>query len=202
MKNLRILPSLALAVLVTGALLYLMHTLIDTGTPILDDRPSRKLADIYMPERKIENRTKEQRAEKPDSPEEPPPDFEPPAQTDFTPTQEAGNLAPPLAFDLDISLGTAISAADGEYLPVVKVNPVYPRRANSRGIEGYCIVEYTVTSNGSTRNPTAVDCAPKGVFESASIKAAARFKYKPRVVDGTPIEVPGVRNRFTFRLEN
>ena len=32
-----------------------------------------------------------------------------------------------------------------EYLPIVKVNPQYPRRAQTRGIEGYVLLEYIVT---------------------------------------------------------
>ena len=58
-----------------------------------------------------------------------------------------------------------------------------------------------MTRNGSIRDPRAVDCQPSGVFESASVKAAEKFKYKPRVVDGEPIEVAGVQNKFTYELE-
>jgi protein TonB len=47
-----------------------------------------------------------------------------------------------------------------------------------------------------------VDCSPKGIFERASVKASTKFKYKPRVVDGEPIEVAGVQNKFTYELEN
>ena len=43
------------------------------------------------------------------------------------------------------SSGFGLAPSDGEYLPIVKVQPVYPRRALSRGIEGYVIVEFTVT---------------------------------------------------------
>ena len=62
-------------------------------------------------------------------------------------------------------------------------------------------VEYTVTKTGSIRDPFAVDCSPKGIFERASLKAALKFKYKPRVVDGEAIEVAGVQNKFTYELE-
>jgi len=95
-----------------------------------------------------------------------------------------------------------VSSGDGEYLPIVKVAPIYPRRAQTRGISGYCIVEYTVTKTGSIRDPFAVDCQPKGIFERASLKASEKFKYKPRVVDGEAIEVAGVQNKFTYELEN
>ena len=50
-------------------------------------------------------------------------------------------------------------------------------------------------------DPVAVDCQPSGVFEKASVKAATKFKYKPRVVDGEAIEVAGVQNKFTYELE-
>jgi protein TonB len=59
-----------------------------------------------------------------------------------------------------------------------------------------------VTKTGSIRDPFAVDCQPKGIFERASLKASEKFKYKPRVVDGVAIEVAGVQNKFTYELEN
>ena len=45
-----------------------------------------------------------------------------------------------------------------------------------------------------------IDCQPPGVFEEASLRAALKFKYRPRVVDGLPVEVSGVRNQFVFEL--
>ena len=58
-----------------------------------------------------------------------------------------------------------------------------------------------MTTSGAIRDPVAVDCQPAGVFEKASVKAATKFKYKPRVVDGEAIEVAGVQNKFTYELE-
>ena len=110
------------------------------------------------------------------------------------------NIAPAAAVDISIST-SGMSTGDGEYLPIVKVAPIYPRRAQTRGITGYCIVEYTVTTSGAIRDPFAVDCQPSGVFDKASVKAATKFKYKPRVVDGEAIEVAGVQNKFTYELE-
>ena len=40
------------------------------------------------------------------------------------------------------------------------------------------------------------------LFERAATTAALKFKYKPRVVDGVPVAVPGVKTRITFRLED
>ena len=173
MKYLRFASSLLLAGAVTFGLLFLMMSLIDTGFIELEDKPSRRMADIYMPESSIEARVEEKRVEKPDQPDEPPPEIQPPVVDNFDLSENSIEIAPPSQLKLNISVNAGgISASDGEYLPIVKVNPVYPRRANSRGIEGYCIIEYTVTTTGSIRSPEAVDCQPKGVFEKTSLKAA------------------------------
>ena len=115
--------------------------------------------------------------------------------------QEITNEGPGLTVNFEKG-GKSLGLANGEYLPIIKVQPIYPSRARSRGIEGHCIVEYTVTQNGSTQDPKAVDCSPPGAFERASIKAVRKFKYRPRMVDGEPIEVAGVQNKFTFRLKD
>ena len=40
------------------------------------------------------------------------------------------------------------------------------------------------------------------IFEAAALEAASKFKYKPRLINGNPVAVPGVRNRITFVLDN
>ena len=199
MKSIRILIGAGLAFLVTAALFIIMPYLIETADKTLDEKPRTKLADIQMPDTKIETR-KDSKPDKPQQPEEPPPDMEQPEMEDVNPDMEVVNMAPQQSLQMTNTAG-GLSASDGEYLPIVKVAPIYPRRAQSRGVEGYCTVEYTVTKAGTTRDIAPVDCSHPGYFERASIKAAEKFKYKPRVVDGEPIEVPGIQNRFTYELE-
>lgn len=199
MNYLRALIGAGFAILTTIGLFYLMPLLIEMAEKPLDDKPAQKIADITMPEREIETNLKEAKPDKPDDPEEPPPDLEQPEVEDVEVNPDAVNMSPQLKTELSIGLGGM--GADGEYLPIVKVAPMYPRRANSRGIEGYCTVQYTVTKTGSVKDPVAVDCQPQGYFERASVKAALKFKYKPRVIDGEPIDVTGVMNRFTYELE-
>ncbi len=201
MNYLRVLIGAGLAALVTSGLFYLMPLLIEMADKTLDEAPATKIADITMPEREIETKLKEVKPDKPKEPEEPPPDLDQPDIEDVDVNPDALNMSPKVQADVNIGLGNGLGGADGEYLPIVKVAPMYPRRANSRGVEGYCIVEYTVTKNGSIRDPQAIDCQPQGYFERASIKAAEKFKYKPRVIDGEAIDVLGVQNKFTFELE-
>jgi len=196
---LRLILGALLAIPVAGGLFFIMQYLIATADPEIDDKKQRKLADIHMPEREIDTQVKEQKPDKVDDPEEPPPDLDTP-DMDMDMNTEVVNTAPQQQVAIEIS-SSGMAATDGEYLPIVKVAPIYPRRAQTRGITGYCIVEYTVTKSGSIRDPQAVDCQPSGVFERASVKAAEKFKYKPRVVDGEAIEVAGVQNKFTYELE-
>ncbi|MCX2980090.1 energy transducer TonB [Halieaceae bacterium IMCC14734] len=188
------------AVPVAGGLFFIMQYLISSADLKLDEDKIRKVADIHMPERDIDTNVAEAKPDKPDDPDEPPPDLDTP-DLDMDMNLEAVNMAPAGKMNVAIQGTGGLSASDGEYLPIVKVAPIYPRRAQSRGIEGYCIIEYVVTKSGSIRDPVAVDCQPSGIFNKASLKASLKFKYKPRVVDGEAIEVAGVQNKFTYELE-
>ena len=201
MRNspLRIIFSALLAVPVAVGLFMVMNALIARDF-VQPDIKGRKVAEIVKPEETIETNVKEQKPEKVEDPEEPPPEIQP-LEFDMDMDTNVANIAPTTSVSIELS-SSGMSSGDGEYLPIVKVAPIYPRRAQTRGITGYCIVEYTVTKTGSIRDPQPVDCQPEGVFESASVKASLKFKYKPRVVDGEPIEVAGVQNKFTYELEN
>lgn len=194
----RVIIAALVAVPVAVGLFFVMQSLIDREYE-QEEVKSRKIADIVVPNKEIEVNVKEVKPEKVEDPEEPPPDMQP-LEFDMDMDVDVVNLAPSAKVNVSIN-SSGMSSGDGEYLPIVKVAPIYPRRAQTRGLTGYCIVEYVVTKTGSIRDPIAVDCQPQGVFERASLKAAEKFKYKPRVVDGEPIEVAGVQNKFTYELE-
>ncbi len=196
-----------LSAIVTLCLLLLMSLLINNQFELPDESSAIKVAAIHMPNINIEARIEDVKPVKPQLEEAPP--LEIPA-----PGFDAPQLAPesfaingPITTDKNAARpGLALS--EGEYLPIVKVPPEYPSIALSRGIEGYCTVVYTVTKTGSTRDvqPVPGECLtkdgqPTSVFDRVSVRAASKFKYKPKVVDGKPIEVSGVKNRFTFEMK-
>ncbi len=145
---------------------------------------------------------KERKKEKPQEPEAPPPEAIEPRTDRIDPMQVSVSVSgAPVDVDMAIE-GLGLVASDGDYLPVVKIAPEYPMSALSRRIEGHCIVEYTVTQTGSVKDVVVIEARPKGVFDKTSIEAALKFKYRPRVVNGEPIEVRGVRNIFYYKLES
>ena len=190
------------AAFITLLLLTLMVSLIEFADKGLDTAKRIKLPDIHMPEVEVEIQRLIEKPEKPEVDETPPPDI---PEQDFDKIDgnaAVGNVAAlgQIRAKLDLALGSGLQVTDGEYLPIVKVAPQYPRRALSRGIEGYAVIEYTVTKQGTVRDPRVVESKPEGVFDKAAVKSASRYKYKPRVIDGQPVEVPGVRTKITFKL--
>lgn len=87
-----------------------------------------------------------------------------------------------------------------EYAPLEKKAPIYPYVTQFNGIEGYCIVQYTVTQLGKVKDAFPETCSPIGLFEGVSVESAKKFIYQPRIVDGIPKSVSGVQNKFVFDL--
>ena len=155
------------AVPIALGLFYLMQSLIDTQFE-QEDVKTRKIADIVVPDNVSETNLKEVLPEKVEDPDEPPPDMEP-LDFDTDLDMSTANMAPTVAVTVNIN-ASGLSSGDGEYLPIVKVAPIYPRRAQTRGITGYCIVTLTLTTTGAIRDPyveNESDCTPKGIFERA-----------------------------------
>jgi protein TonB len=196
--------GIGLSVLITTALFFVMVVLISLGDSGMKEDTSVKLADVVMPERQIDTFITE--VDKPEKPEEQPEDI---AQPEL-------DLQPLTGLDVSIAKPKANFKAggsffrDGEYIPLFKVQPIYPRRAQERGTEGFAIVSFTITDSGTVENAKALEgfCGdPQGpeeemrpctLFNSASARAALKLKYKPKIVDGKATPVEGVLHRFTF----
>mgnify|MGYP000568703243 FL=1 len=206
--------STIVGVVVTLGLFYLMQYLIQGADSALTDDKIGNLVDFVRVKQDQQLETKQRKPKKPPPPDEPPPDV-PPQNFNVAVDSAGFNMS---NVDLSVSVdvgGGGFGISDGEYLPIVKVQPQYPRRALSRGLAGYVIVEFTVTAQGTVKDPFVVencghipnarspaDCVdkPNSVFDSATVKAALKFKYKPKVIDGNPVETGGVQNKITFEL--
>ena len=92
--------------------------------------------------------------------------------------------------------------ADGDSIPLVKVAPVYPRREQSRGVEGYVVLAFTITDRGTVADAVVVESVPQGSFDRAAMNALLKFKYQPKVVNGQPVPVYDVRHRISFELND
>jgi len=194
-QNLKMLGSaLTASLILTVGIFYIMQWLIDVGDVELDNT-SIKIADVTMPERELELLMDMERPQE----DEPPPETMPP-EFDMTPPAEVDSSAarPNLGFK-----GKKAGVfADGSYVPIFQVPPVYPRRALERGIEGCVMLKFTVTKVGSTKDPMVEWAVPPGIFDRAAMRSALKYKYKPQIRDGEAIEVPNVRTVVIFKIED
>jgi protein TonB len=192
--------AIAIGAGVTFGLLFVMQLLIATGQGAITEATSIRILDFVRVERENVVETKNDKPEKPPEPEKAPDMPSPDTSLDTGAASLAVSVsAPTISGGVDVNMG-GFGVSDGEYLPIVKVAPIYPSRAAQRGLEGYVIVEFTVTRAGTTRDILVVESS-NSVFDRAAMDAAGKFKYKPRVIDGEAVEVPGVRNKITFQLE-
>jgi periplasmic protein TonB len=191
--------GVALGVVVTTALFFLMQALIATERSPFTERPNARALDFVRLQEDTRVEVRERKPPPPPPVDEPPPDI---PQPDFDPTGPTmGVDIGAVGIDRDVRVGGIGGfESDGEYLPIVRVAPDYPRRALERGIEGYVLLEFTVTETGAVENPVVIEAEPPGIFDRAAINAALRFKYRPRVIDGEPVRVHGVQNRIVFEL--
>ena len=89
---------------------------------------------------------------------------------------------------------------DGPLVSMVRVRPVYPPRAIAMNLDGWVLVEFDVTPEGTVANPRVVESSHP-VFDKAAVETVRKFRYKARVVDGVPLPTTGVRNLFRFEID-
>jgi len=193
--------SIVIGTVVTLSLLFIMHLLIEYGESAVTKERTRHNLDFVRVKRNEALNTEDFTPEKPPKPPETPPETPPQDMDNVDPNAPTINIAAPtMTVDSNIGGPSGMNIAEGDYLPIVRVAPVYPARALSRGLEGHVDLSFTVTSAGTVRDPIIM-FSTSSLFERAATRAVLKFKYKPRVVDGIPVDVPNVKTRITFRIE-
>ena len=193
--------SIVVGVVVTLSLLFVMQLLIATGKQALSKPRDRAQLEFVRVKRNENLQTEDFTPDKPPPPPEIPPEAPPQEMDSVDPNAPTINVAAPTVnADANIGGPGGMNIAEGDYLPIVRVAPVYPARALQRGLEGYVDLAFTVTTAGTVRDPV-VEFSTSSLFERAAIRAVLKFKYKPRVVDGNPVDVPNVKTRIRFQLE-
>jgi protein TonB len=97
--------------------------------------------------------------------------------------------------------GPGIRLGDGPLVSLVRPSPVYPARALQAGLEGWVVVQFDVMADGTVTNVSVVESSDS-IFDRSARRAAAKFRFKPHVVDGVPQVTTGVRNIFRFRMSD
>lgn len=182
-------------------LFALMITLIKTSEVPVSSNGSLTMVEFIRGKRDRELNLDTVKPEPPPQPSEPPPPAQLKIET-MDPMGESFAISQqPVMDSFSIEPGLGIGEGDGEYLPIYRVPPQYPRKALFDRVEGWVVVEFTIGTEGQVKNAKVVDAQPRGMFDQAALDAVKRFRFKPRAIAGTPVEVSGVQNRIRFKLK-
>ena len=199
MHALRVPIAVFAAGLFTSGMFWVLWTLVGAAFDVSDRAEATRIEFSRM-RRDTEVVTKrDQKIER----ERPPPTPETPRMA-FSASgidNNVASLSPIVDARGAMSRMTMSAGSDRDVIPLVRINPDYPPRAQTRGIEGYVIVQFTITATGTVKDAIVVEAQPRGMFDDAALKAIARWRYNPKVEAGVAVERVGIRTRLTFQLE-
>lgn len=91
-------------------------------------------------------------------------------------------------------------AAEGDVIPIVTIEPQWPREALLNGTEGWVRIGFTVLPDGSVADPEVIASEPRRLFDRNAIRAILKWKFKPRVIDGQPV-ARSAEYQIDFKLD-
>lgn len=150
-------------------------------------------------------------------PDEPPPPEQPPSAPQMTvpndsaPMQSTPQLAmqmPTMSIPMNATGGPVIAMPEGDgggsiegmgnigqvgsmdsdVVALMKVPAVYPYKAKKAKLEGYVKLKIVIRPDGTVSTATVIESQPKRLFDQAAKDAILQYKFKPRTVDGQPVQ--------------
>lgn len=201
----RYLLSVGFATAVAVGLFLLMQGLIALEGGELEDTGPKTVIDFVRLKR--DSRLDIKKRAKPDKP---PPQQQPVSPSMSLPDYDGAPVSvavsaerPTIGKSFELSGGPTLGApSDTDTIPLVRINPIYPRRAAERRIEGWVVVKFSINEQGMVESPEVVDAEPRGIFESAAVRAIRKWRYKPKIEGGKPVKRHGISVKLTFNLED
>jgi TonB family protein len=73
---------------------------------------------------------------------------------------------------------------DAKKIPIIRQNPVFPRKLMRKGKGGTLLLKYTITTTGRVENIRVAEEPEEEAFAKAAIKSLKNCRFIPRVSDG------------------
>ena len=204
----RFLASLLLGVAVTLVLFFIMQALIDSGDQAYrSDSDGQIMEFVRIKDDESLSLKDRRKPKKPEPPKEPPPPPKMIVEKQVKPTMNKVKIDIP-NIDLPTIAGggpflgnwAGNPLAEGDVLPIVRIDPQWPREALVEGIEGYVIVEVIIAADGSVASAVVIESVPRRLFDRNVIQAVLKWKFKPRIINGVAVERRAIQ-RLDFSLD-
>jgi len=223
----RFLLALPVALLLSYSLVGMMAWMVDLNNKDLRSNKPPLRFDVFVHERDQSSARKDRTL--PDPPEKKPqppkPEMaQPQLETAAAPALEA---MPQIKLDLSISsmnIAVPISVPNSEnatlaavpnaqktgpvkigqtqnVMPLHRIEPIYPRRALQRKIQGFVVLSFDIDPSGRPQNVKVKEANPARVFNREALKALKRWKYQPMMVNGEAKERIGQLVRLEFKIQ-
>ena len=205
----RFLASLLLGVAVTLVLFFIMQALIDSGDQAYrSDSDGQIMEFVRIKDDESLSLKDRRKPKKPEPPKEPPPPPKMIVEKQVKPTMNKVKIDIP-NIDLPTIAGggpflgnwPGNPLAEGDVLPIVRIDPQWPREALVEGIEGYVIVEVIIAADGSVASAVVIESVPRRLFDRNVIRAVLKWKFKPRIINGVAVERRAIQ-RLDFSLDS
>ena len=97
---------------------------------------------------------------------------------------------------------SSYGSQDREVTPIFRINPIYPRLAALRNIEGFVILQFDITPAGHTDNITVIQASPTQIFNASAVQALQKWKYKAKIENGKAVRQKNLKVQLDFKLRN
>lgn len=191
-----------LGLLIAFVLFWIMQALVSVQGELKESRTNPSL-DFVRLRKDTPPPTKERETPRREKPEQAPP----PPQMSMSQNLNSGDavseIAPMVDASAEIASATSLGAGAGDdrdVTPLVRVDPDYPPQAKQRKIEGYVDLEFSIGPAGTVQDARVIGAQPPSIFNEAALRAVRRWRYNPRLEEGTAVTRTGLQVRLVFKL--
>jgi protein TonB len=188
-----------LGLITSFALFWLMQAIVSV-TATLAESGARLAIEFVRLKHDETPELKKREAPKREKPEQQPAPPQMNVAKNMNPSEAVGEIIPIMDAGTELQEATSLSTGgtDTAPVPLVRVDPDYPPRAQQQGVKGFVEVEFTISPLGTVQDVVVLRAKPPGVFEKATLEAVRRWKYSPMIQNGVAVARPGVQTRFLF----